>query len=152
MTDAAKPAPSWPARPALVARVALVTALGLASMVWVKLSLAALALGLIVFLSLPEAKGASATATSRRAFNWALLAGAVGATLGAVRFVIAEAVPGMVQGGRAAIAQDAVARLREVVFAEDTLRKQGYVDPDGDGIGSAALISELTGALPLRGG
>jgi hypothetical protein len=41
--------------------------------------------------------------------------------------------------------------LREIVFAEDTLRKRALIDPDHDGIGSAALLGELTGFEPMRG-
>jgi hypothetical protein len=80
-----------------------------------------------------------------------LAAGAL-ALLGAVRFVVIEAVPGMVQGGKAATSRSAISRLREIVFAQDTLRKNALIDPDSDGIGSAAWLGELSGVIGLRGG
>jgi hypothetical protein len=48
-------------------------------------------------------------------------------------------------------AQQAVSRLRDVLFAENAMRQKGWIDPDGDGIGSAATIGELCGGPPLRG-
>ncbi|MEZ4224420.1 MAG: hypothetical protein R3B13_25955 [Polyangiaceae bacterium] len=81
---------------------------------------------------------------------WAIGVGVV--TLVAfIRFAIVEAVPGVVQGGNMAASNSAVHRLREIVFAQDVMRQRGFVDPDGDHIGSAALLGELSGELPLRG-
>jgi hypothetical protein len=69
-----------------------------------------------------------------------------------VRFLVVEAMPGIVEGGTRATQNAAISRLREMVFAEDSLRKTAEVDPDQDGVGSAALLGELTSALGLRGG
>jgi hypothetical protein len=69
-----------------------------------------------------------------------------------LRFLVVEAVPGIVEGGTRATQNAAISRLREIVFAEDSLRKTAEVDPDRDGVGSAGLLGELTAALGLRGG
>ncbi len=69
-----------------------------------------------------------------------------------VRFLVNEAVPGIVQGGTRAAEDRAVSRLREVLFGEDVARAKAAIDPDGDGIGSAALLAELTGEVGLRQG
>ncbi|MFZ5892129.1 MAG: hypothetical protein ACOY0T_13820 [Myxococcota bacterium] len=77
---------------------------------------------------------------------------AVLSLIGFVRFLVIEAMPGIVQGGNRATEDAAVSRLRQVLFAEDSLRKRADVDPDHDGVGSAALLSELAGKVGLRGG
>jgi hypothetical protein len=137
------PSPDVVPTRAVALRVWLTSALGLCSLVLLKLSIPALVLSLIVFLSLPQ--------WGTRMQRVLLAIGAAAATVATVRFLVVEAVPGIVQGGRAASAQSAISRLREIVFAEDTLRKKAYVDPDADGIGSAASIAELVGTVPLRG-
>lgn len=71
---------------------------------------------------------------------------------GLVRFVIQDAVPGVVEAGDRAASKQAVAKLRGLLVAEDVLRRLHRVDPDGDGVGSAALIPELGGFVPLRKG
>lgn len=74
----------------------------------------------------------------------------VASLIGLVRFVIQDAVPGVVEAGDRAASKQAVAKLRGLVVAEDVLRRLHRVDPDGDGVGSAALIPELGGDVPLR--
>ena len=44
-----------------------------------------------------------------------------------------------------------VSRLREILFAEDAARKAGSWDPDGDGVGSALFLGELTAQDGMRG-
>jgi len=61
-------------------------------------------------------------------------------------------VPGMVEGGTTATEQRVVSRLREVLFAEDAWRKNAYYDPDGDRVGSAGLLGELSAEFGVRGG
>jgi hypothetical protein len=87
-----------------------------------------------------------------RPMKLGLVLAALLASVGVFRFVIEEAAPGIVQGGRAAVERKAVERLRELLIAEDALRRLGSIDADGDGVGSAALLAELCGAAPLRGG
>ncbi len=88
----------------------------------------------------------------RRKIYAALGAAALLAGVGFVRFLIREALPGIVEGGTRAAEDRAVSRLREILFAEDVARKQAPIDPDHDGVGSAALLAELTGELGLRQG
>lgn len=128
------------------ARVVGSLLLGVVAQLVTELSLVADLAVLLTTLSLPRS-------FVRRVPVWLTLA--VAAMLGVVatvRFVIGAAVPGLVKGGNNATELRALSRLREVLFAEDAARKLAFVDPDRDGIGSAALIGELSGALPLRGG
>ncbi len=74
----------------------------------------------------------------------------VASLVGLVRFVIRDAVPGVVEAGDRAASKQAVSKLRGLVVAEDVLRRLHRVDPDGDGVGSAARIPELGGVVPLR--
>jgi hypothetical protein len=127
-----------------LARVALAVVLGLLAPLVPKLSIPAVVIALLVYLALP--------APSPRWLRWVVILAGVLATAGAVRFVVTEAVPGMVQGGRAATGRSAVSRLREIVFAQDSLRKRAVIDPDRDGIGSAAWLGELSGVVGVRGG
>lgn len=130
-------APRWPIG---------LAALGVAATAWPLLGLPAVFLALLGVLALP-ARGGKGAGRSR-----VLVAiGVIGAALSLVRFVVELAMPGIVQGGRAAAEQRAVSWLRDVLFAQDAMRKAGWIDPDHDGIGSAALLSELCGELPLRG-
>lgn len=80
-----------------------------------------------------------------------LVLGTLGAVIGMLRFVVLQAVPGIVGGGRRAVEDQVVSRLRDVLFAQDAMRRSGWIDPDRDGIGSAAFLSELCGGEPLRG-
>jgi hypothetical protein len=131
---------------AIAAAVAL-AGLGLCSIFYSKLALAAGFLTFLGGLVLPR------RAPERRRLVQVLIGiAAVGSSVGFVRFILLEAAPGMIQGGRARTAQHAVSRLREILVAEDAMRKMAPIDPDRDGIGSAALIGELTAAVPLRGG
>lgn len=101
---------------------------------------------LVAYLAMPDLPP-RARRNARRLF---VLAGVVcaGALL---RFIVVVAVPSMVEAGNKAQAFNAVTRLREVLLAQDSMRKSALVDPDSDGIGSAAFVSELRGATPLRG-
>jgi hypothetical protein len=112
-----------------------------------KLALFVAVATLLAFLSMPQL-GASVTRTARGLF-------ALAATFSAVavlRFVVVDAVPSLVSAGNNAQSFNAVTRLREILLAEDAMRKGAFVDPDADGIGSAGLLGELRGTLPLRGG
>jgi hypothetical protein len=83
--------------------------------------------------------------------RWWLIIGALCSSVGVIRFLVIDAMPGIVGGGRSAVEQQAVSRLRDVLFAEDAMRRAGWIDPDRDGIGSAASLEELCGGPPLRG-
>lgn len=129
------------------AKVGGVCALALAAMLLPLLALPAAFLTFLAYLSLPSTDGAR-----RRLWRVALIAASVASGVGLVRFVALEALPGMVARGDEAQERSAVARLREILFAQDLMRTKGYVDPDHDGVGSAGRIGELQGRSPLRGG
>ncbi len=127
---------------------ALVFLLAAASVALPKLSLPAGLATLLTFLSLPAALSPS----TRRTCRYLLGGSALLSTVAMFRFVATEAIVGMTQGGNSATAGTAVSRLRDISFAQDVMRRKAWVDPDGDGIGSAALIDELSGRRPLRSG
>jgi hypothetical protein len=130
-----------------VVRVLLVVALALAALVFTKLALPA---ALFVLLSAVAAPELGPIARKRYLVGH-VVAGVV--ALGAVgRFLATEAVAGIVQGGTSAAGGRAVSRLREILFVEDAARKSGAWDPDGDGIGSALFLGELTAQDGMRGG
>lgn len=121
----------------------LLAAAGVLSIVWTKLALFALVGTFIVFLSLRKNGPRLSTAL--------VAVAAVGSMLGFLRFLVTEAVPGIVQGGTSATGAAAVSRLRQLLFAEDVARRKALIDPDADGVGSAAFLGELLGYVPLRG-
>jgi hypothetical protein len=86
----------------------------------------------------------------RKRHRQALLVAALACGVSVPLFLVREAVPGLVQGGTSAAGQRAVSRLREFVFAEDAARREASFDPDGDHVGSALLLGELTGELGMR--
>lgn len=87
-----------------------------------------------------------------RAFPALTLVAGLCSSVAFVRFLVGEAMPGIVQGGTIASNDAAVSRLREILFGEDAMRRQAFIDPDGDKIGSAGFLGELTGAIGLRSG
>lgn len=109
-----------------------------------KIALFVLVGAFIAFVALPRKRP--------RALLVLSVAAGVAATIGFVRFLVHEAMPGIVQGGTLATGAAAVTRLRQFVVAQDAMRKLAPIDPDGDGVGSAAFLDELTGRVGLRGG
>ncbi len=87
----------------------------------------------------------------RRALRLALVVGFVTALLGMGRFVLKEALPGIVAASSRASGERAVSRLREILFAQDASRRLALIDPDGNGVGGAGRLGELTGSAPARG-
>jgi hypothetical protein len=128
-------------------RVLLLCGASVLSIVVTKLSLFAAVGTLLGYVSLP-----AEPVRRVRVLKGLLLVGALCATLGVFRFLVLEAVPGMVEGGTTATEQRVVSRLREILFAEDALRRNAFVDPDGDHVGSAQFLGEMTGEIGLRGG
>lgn len=128
-------------------RAGLVGAAALAALIFPKLALPASLFVLLNALAVP-------TLEPRAKQRWLIahvVAGVV--ALGAVgRFLATEAIAGIVQGGTSAAGGRAVSRLREILFVEDAARKNGAWDPDGDGIGSALFVGELTAEIGMRGG
>ena len=127
-------------------RVGLAVALALAALIFTKLALPAVLFVLLNGLAAPKLDRAA----QKRWLAGHIVAGVM--ALAAVgRFLATEALAGIVQGGTSAAGGRAVSRLREILFVEDGARKQGAWDPDGDGIGSALFIAELTGERGMRG-
>jgi hypothetical protein len=122
-------------------------AIGVASVAYPPLSVPGAALTLIAGLTAPRQTASSKRMLARATIVFA----ALGATVGLGRFAVSKAMLGIVEGGQSAAAYSALWRLREVVIAEDGLRRTAPWDPDGDHVGSAALIGALAGNEPLRG-
>jgi hypothetical protein len=120
--------------------------LGAAAAVVPKLSLVACFVTLISGLFLSESK-----ARYPKTALFALIVAICGSTVGLMRFIIVEAIPGIAQGGQSALDRSSVSELRQIVAAEDAIRRGAHFDPDHDGIGSAAGLRELSGLAPLRG-
>ena len=125
----------------------LAAAAALVSIYFTKLALFVAVGTFVAWASLPRAEKGEL-----RRERWWLLVAALAASIGFVRFLALEAIPGIVAGGNRFTEQRAISRLREVLFAEDTARRIAAYDPDGDHVGSAALLGELTGELGLRRG
>jgi hypothetical protein len=130
----------------LLLRTVLAAAAALVSVWFTKLGLFAAVGTFIAWASLPRLPKAEL-----KRERWLLLLAAVASSVGLVRFLIVEAIPGIVAGGNRFTEQRAISRLREMLFAEDLARRTAQHDPDGDKIGSALLLGELTGELPVRG-
>lgn len=131
----------------LLLRTVLAASAALASIYFTKLALFAAVGTFVAWASLPRLPS-----VELRRERWLLLVAALAACAGFGRFLVLEAMPGIVAGGNRFTEQRAISRLREVLFAEDNARRTAAIDPDRDGIGSAALLGELTGELGLRGG
>lgn len=85
--------------------------------------------------------------------RWVLISLCVGTAcsfVGLYRFILNDALPGIIEARARASSGRAVSFLREILFAQDAMRRHAMIDPDGDGIGSAALLEELTGKRPAR--
>lgn len=116
------------------------------ALLWAPLALPA---GFACFIGV--IKASAEPAPRPRRVTWLVAAASAVALIAVVRFVVREAMPGIVGGGRQAVEQRAVSRLRDVLFAQDAMRRAPWIDPDGDGVGSAAFLGELCGESPRRG-
>ncbi len=83
---------------------------------------------------------------------WGLSGAMVLALVAMTRFVLGDALAGIIEARGRATSARAVSMLREILFAQDALRRYGFIDPDGDGIGSAGTLGELSGVHDVRGG
>lgn len=111
--------------------------------------LLALPAGLFVLLSFLSLPREPVRVVRRQKLTHA--AAALLAMVSIIVFLLQEGVPGIIEGGTRATSQRAVSRLREILFAEDAARKKASWDPDGDGVGAALLVAELTGEAGMRG-
>lgn len=141
------PAKSGDLPRSVLLRSSIVCAVALLSLLVTKLALFAAVACLLGFVSLP-----SEPRRAVRVLKLCLAVGFVAATIGVFRFLVLEAMPGMVEGGTTATEQREVSRLREILFAEDAWRKNAFFDPDRDHVGSAGFLGELSGQIGVRGG
>lgn len=79
-----------------------------------------------------------------------LVVASLSTSVGMVRFVWGEALQGIAEARGRATSKRAVSLLREVLFAQDAMRRYAMIDPDGDKIGSAGRLGELCGSDPAR--
>lgn len=121
--------------------------LGSASLLVPKVALFSVLLSVIALAASTREVGAH-----RKRLLGALVLSSVLASAGTIRFVLVEAMPGIIEARGRDSSAKAVSLLREILFAEDAARRNGMIDPDGDRVGSAGLLGELTGASPARGG
>jgi hypothetical protein len=117
------------------------------SLLWPRLAPVTSFMVLLVGLSLPKLEGRA------KSIGWGLLwASALISCLAFWRFVIEQAVPGVIAGGNAAASKHAISFARTLVTAEDQARELALFDPDHDGKGSALELAALAGLAPTRGG
>lgn len=69
---------------------------------------------------------------------------------GLYRFILEEAMQGIIEARGRDSSNKAVSFLREILFAQDATRRYAWIDPDGDQVGSAALLVELAGGTTKR--
>ncbi len=129
-------------------RVTAILLLSAASLHWTKLSPVAGFLVLFVWLAMPPIPSGSRRTTLRIG----LVAAVLLCSAAFVRFVLHEAIPGVIAGGKAAATKQAISFARGVVQAQDHVRQNPAVDPDEDGIGSALWLHALAGQSPTRAG
>lgn len=81
---------------------------------------------------------------SKQKLRWALGVSLLFTSIGLCRFILGEAMPGIIEAHGRASSQRAVSFLREILFAQDAMRRLAPLDVDGDRIGSAGLLGDLT--------
>lgn len=134
----------WP--PSLLARLTLLVVLAVVGVWETRLSLVAGFLTLMAVVS----RAVRGAPVAHKRWAWSLVVVcSVLSTVGFIRFVIAEAIPGVIAGGRAAAEKHAVAYLRTIVAAQDYMRRSATKDHDRDHVGSAGSLAELAGRRPL---
>ncbi len=94
----------------------------------------------------------SLTGTLRTRAMVAIAIAAVASTIGALRFTITQAAPGVVEAGQNDQIKDAVYKLREIRVAQDAMRSYAFIDPDHDGIGSAGSLAQMAGTQAVASG
>lgn len=124
----------------------LVCALGVVSVVVTQVAVFALLLLVIAFGALYRLQH-----QKKRWILVALVVSSVFTCVGLFRFVEAEALPGIAEARGRASSKRAISLLREILFAQDATRRYAMIDPDGDGMGSAARLGELSGTDGARG-
>lgn len=137
----------WP--PTLLTRLGALAFLAAVGVWETRLSLVAGFLTLVAVVS----RAVRDTPGGQKRSAWLLIGlSSILSVAGFVRFVVAEAIPGVIAGGRAAAEKHAVAYLRTIVAAQDYMRRSAHKDPDDDHVGSAGSLAELAGRRPLAPG
>jgi hypothetical protein len=72
--------------------------------------------------------------------------------LGLTRFVLGDALQGIIEARGRESSTRSVSLLREILFAQDAMRRYAFIDPDEDGVGSAGRLGELSGVQAARDG
>jgi len=124
----------------------LVSAFGVLSVLITQLSVFALLLLVIAFGALYRLEHERKSTVAA-----ALVVSGLFTCVGLFRFVEAEALPGIAEARGRAASKKAVSLLREILFAQDAARRYAMIDPDGDQVGSAARLGELSGGDGARG-
>ncbi len=122
-----------------------VSLLSAACLLYPKLAVFSLLVSVIALASLSRAG-------LPRPWRVVLLISLVLSGIGVGRFVFTEAVLGISEARGRDTERRAVSLLREIYFAQNAARRYAMIDPDGDGIGSAGFLGELTGAPTPRTG
>lgn len=146
MSDTEQTAAS--ARPPSATKMLLLTGcalLGLLSLWETRVSIFA-----VLILVIALASSSRSADTRSRRLTPLLWVGLCGAILGIGRFVWQEALPGIAEARGRASSKKAVSVLREILFAQDAMRRYAFIDPDGDSVGSAGTLGELSGAVVSR--
>ncbi len=125
------------------------TSLGALSLVETRAAVFAV---LLLIIGLAQVSSSSVLDASRSRFWTRVLSIGLGLSiLGLGRFIFQEALPGISEAKGRDSNKRAVSLLREIYFAQNAMRRYGMVDPDGDGVGSAGRLGELTGVVKARG-
>ena len=132
------------ARQRALVGAALLTAL--VSMWWSPPATFAAFLTFLAWVTLPKLPG-----STKLAWQSALALAVLCSSIGLVGFARDYALAGMLTASKHNQDKIAISKLREILFAEDRARERAFIDPDGDGIGSALLMGELAGSVNLRG-
>lgn len=132
-------------RPDRAVWLGLLAAVGPLTLVEPRLSVFGLLLLVIGLAALTRYRG-----RGRRVLFASLGVSLLLALVGMTRFVLREALPGILEASGRATETRAVSRLREILFAQDAVRRLGLIDPDGNGVGGAGRLGELTGTSPVR--
>lgn len=127
---------------------ALTAVTGVASLVETRLAVFAV---LLLIIALASVSSTRTPPRGQTAWTWVLSGALVISILGLGRFIFQEALPGISEAKGRDSSKRAVSLLREIYFAENAMRRYAMIDPDGDGVGGAGRLAELTGHAPARG-
>lgn len=126
--------------------LSLIGALGVISAFYPPASVFAFLLLVIALSSLFHLKS-----SQKRIISGLLCLSLASTCVGLFRFIGGDALQGITEARGRATSKRAVSLLREILFAEDAVRRLALIDPDHNKIGGAGRLGELTGSEPARG-